>query len=74
LLQATAELRESARGVHPVVLSQSRPEGALGSLADHAAVPVRGTAESSPDASLPLTPDLASRPVQANGPAGDWAA
>ena len=41
LLQATAELRETARGLHPAVLTQDGLEAALGYLADRSAVPVR---------------------------------
>jgi signal transduction histidine kinase len=43
LLQATAELREMARGLHPAVLTQDGLEAALGFLADRSAVPVRLT-------------------------------
>jgi signal transduction histidine kinase len=45
LLEATAELRELARGVHPMVLSQSGLSAALGALADRSAVPVRVTVD-----------------------------
>jgi signal transduction histidine kinase len=41
LLEATAELREMARGLHPAVLTQDGLEAALGYLADRSAVPVR---------------------------------
>ncbi len=41
LLEATAELRELARGLHPMVLAQSGLEAALGTLADRSAIPVR---------------------------------
>jgi signal transduction histidine kinase len=41
LLEATAELREMARGLHPAVLTQDGLEAALGFLADRCAVPVR---------------------------------
>jgi signal transduction histidine kinase len=41
LLEATAELREMARGLHPAVLTQDGLEAALGFLADRSAVPVR---------------------------------
>ena len=41
LLEATAELRELARGLHPMVLAQSGLEPALGTLADRPAIPVR---------------------------------
>jgi signal transduction histidine kinase len=41
LLQATAELRETARGLHPAVLTQDGLEAALGYLADRSALPVR---------------------------------
>ena len=41
LLQATAELRETARGLHPAVLTQDGLEAALNYLADRSAVPVR---------------------------------
>ncbi|QJY46094.1 GAF domain-containing sensor histidine kinase [Pseudonocardia broussonetiae] len=41
LLTATAELRETARGLHPAVLTQDGLEAALGYLADRSAVPVR---------------------------------
>ncbi|GAA3397520.1 hypothetical protein GCM10020369_78040 [Cryptosporangium minutisporangium] len=43
LLEATAELRETARGLHPAVLTQDGLEAALGHLADRSAVPVRAT-------------------------------
>jgi signal transduction histidine kinase len=45
LLEATAELRELARGVHPMVLSQSGLSAAFGALADRSAVPVRVTVD-----------------------------
>ncbi|MFF3468303.1 histidine kinase [Streptomyces sp. NPDC002619] len=41
LLEATAELRELARGLHPMVLAQSGLEPALGALADRSAIPVQ---------------------------------
>ena len=41
LLEATADLREMARGLHPAVLTQDGLEAALGFLADRSAVPVR---------------------------------
>ena len=41
LLEATAELRELARGLHPMVLAQSGLEAALGTLADRSAIPLR---------------------------------
>ncbi|MFF3662842.1 sensor histidine kinase [Streptomyces olivochromogenes] len=41
LLEATAELRELARGLHPMVLAQSGLEPALAALADRSAIPVR---------------------------------
>jgi signal transduction histidine kinase len=41
LLAATAELRETARGLHPAVLTQDGLEAAIGYLADRSAVPVR---------------------------------
>jgi signal transduction histidine kinase len=41
LLQATAELRETARGLHPAVLTQDGLQAALGYLADRSALPVR---------------------------------
>jgi signal transduction histidine kinase len=41
LLEAIAELREMARGLHPAVLTQDGLEAALGFLADRSAVPVR---------------------------------
>jgi signal transduction histidine kinase len=41
LLQATAELRETARGLHPSVLTQDGLEAALGYLADRSSIPVR---------------------------------
>ncbi|WP_159081570.1 sensor histidine kinase [Nocardioides sediminis] len=41
LLEATAELREMARGVHPAVLTQDGLEAALANLADRSPVPVR---------------------------------
>ncbi|WP_433833227.1 sensor histidine kinase [Actinoplanes sp. CA-015351] len=43
LLQATAELREMARGLHPAVLTQDGLEAAIGFLADRASLPVRLT-------------------------------
>lgn len=43
LLEATAELRELARGLHPMVLSQAGLEAALHMLADRSAIPVRLT-------------------------------
>ncbi len=41
LLEATAELRELARGLHPMVLAQSGLEPALAALGDRSAIPVR---------------------------------
>ncbi len=41
LLEATAELREMARGLHPAVLTQDGLEAAVGFLADRSPVPVR---------------------------------
>ncbi|AGZ41532.1 GAF domain-containing sensor histidine kinase [Actinoplanes friuliensis] len=41
LLEATADLREMARGLHPAVLTQDGLEAALGFLADRSPVPVR---------------------------------
>jgi signal transduction histidine kinase len=41
LLEATAELREMARGLHPAVLTQDGLEAAAGFLADRSPVPVR---------------------------------
>jgi signal transduction histidine kinase len=41
LLQATAELRETARGLHPAVLTQDGLAAAVAALADRSAVPVR---------------------------------
>lgn len=41
LLQATAELRELARGIHPSVLADDGLEAALGMLADRSPIPVR---------------------------------
>ncbi|SDY83491.1 Histidine kinase [Modestobacter sp. DSM 44400] len=41
LLEATSELRELARGLHPSVLSQAGLPEALGTLADRSPVPVR---------------------------------
>ncbi|WP_148572605.1 sensor histidine kinase [Nocardioides caldifontis] len=41
LLDATAELREMARGIHPAALTQDGLEAALGTLADRSPVPVR---------------------------------
>jgi signal transduction histidine kinase len=43
LLEATAELREMARGLHPAVLTQDGLEAAVGFLADRSPVPVRLT-------------------------------
>lgn len=40
-MRATAELRETARGLHPAVLTQDGLDAALGHLADRSAVPVR---------------------------------
>jgi len=40
LLEATAELREMARGVHPAVLTQDGLEAALANLADRSPLPV----------------------------------
>ncbi|MGH3716697.1 MAG: histidine kinase [Micromonosporaceae bacterium] len=41
LLEATADLRELARGLHPMVLTQAGLETALIMLADRSAIPVR---------------------------------
>ncbi len=41
LLEATAELRELARGVHPAVLTESGLAAALEALADRSTIPVR---------------------------------
>ncbi|MBW3651560.1 MAG: hypothetical protein KY458_13430 [Actinobacteria bacterium] len=41
LLEATAELRELARGLHPAVLTEAGLEVALRVLADRSAIPVR---------------------------------
>lgn len=41
LLEATAELRELARGLHPMVLAQSGLEPALVTLTDRSPIPVR---------------------------------
>ena len=41
LLEATAELRELARGLHPVVLAQSGLEPALWALVDRSDIPMR---------------------------------
>jgi len=41
LLEATADLRELARGLHPMVLAQDGLEAALAALADRSAIPVR---------------------------------
>jgi signal transduction histidine kinase len=43
LLEATAELRELARGLYPMVLSQAGLEAAVRMLADRSAIPVRVT-------------------------------
>lgn len=43
LLEATAELREMARGLHPAVLTQDGLQAAAGFLADRSPVPVRLT-------------------------------
>ena len=43
LLEATAELRELARGLHPTVLTEAGLEVALRVLADRSAIPVRLT-------------------------------
>lgn len=43
LLEATADLRELARGLHPMVLTQAGLEAALRMLADRSGVPVRLT-------------------------------
>ena len=43
LLEATADLRELARGLHPMVLTQSGLEPALAALADRSPLPVRLT-------------------------------
>jgi signal transduction histidine kinase len=41
LLDATAELREMARGIHPAVLTNDGLEAALATIADRSPVPVR---------------------------------
>jgi signal transduction histidine kinase len=41
LLEATAELREMARGIHPAVLTHDGLEAALATVADRSPVPVR---------------------------------
>ncbi|MBP2708557.1 hypothetical protein JOL79_32785 [Microbispora sp. RL4-1S] len=41
LLEATADLRELARGLHPIVLAQDGLEAALAAVADRSAIPVR---------------------------------
>lgn len=41
LLEATTDLRELARGLHPMVLAQSGLEAALDALADKSTIPVR---------------------------------
>ena len=41
LLDATAELREMARGIHPAALTQDGLEAALATIADRSPVPVR---------------------------------
>jgi signal transduction histidine kinase len=51
LAAATAELRELARGIHPVVLSDRGLAAALGGLADRSPVPVEIAA--APDERLP---------------------
>ena len=43
LLEATGELREMARGLHPAVLTQDGLEAAIGFLADRSTLPVRLT-------------------------------
>ena len=43
LLEATADLRELARGLHPMVLTQTGLKAALRMLADRSAIPVRLT-------------------------------
>ena len=43
LLEATADLRELARGLHPALLSQAGLDPALRMLADRSAIPVRLT-------------------------------
>ena len=43
LLEATAELRELARGLHPAVLTHDGLEAAIGFLADRSPLPVRLT-------------------------------
>jgi signal transduction histidine kinase len=43
LLEATAELREMARGLHPAVLTQDGLDAAIGFLADRSPIPVRLT-------------------------------
>jgi signal transduction histidine kinase len=41
LLEATADLRELARGLHPTMLAQDGLETALAAMADRSAIPVR---------------------------------
>lgn len=41
LLEATSELRELARGVHPTVLTEKGLEAALDALADRSSIPVK---------------------------------
>jgi signal transduction histidine kinase len=41
LLEATAELRELAHGLHPMILAQSGLKAAVETLADRSAIPVR---------------------------------
>ena len=41
LMEATADLRELARGVHPIVLQQAGLETAVATLADRSPIPVR---------------------------------
>ena len=43
LLEATADVRELARGLYPMVLAEAGLEAALGVLADRSAIPVRLT-------------------------------
>jgi len=51
LKQATAELRELARGIHPAILTEDGLPAAVDSLADRSPVPVR--VKSDLDARLP---------------------
>jgi signal transduction histidine kinase len=57
LAAATAELRELARGIHPVLLSERGLGAALGGLADRAPVPVEIVA--TPEERLPPAVEMA---------------